>query len=108
MPASKPPKRRTDWKEIAHEAQAHRDETLADVRTTVRLPLQLPTNVINIPEKVLSEANIQITSLSPQQLIELISNGYLSAQEVVQAFLERAVTAQKLVSYLKRILYPRI
>lgn len=98
MPPSKSAKQKPQWKEIAHEAQALRDQSLADVGTTVQLPLQLPTNVINIPEMVLSEANIRITSLSPQQLMDLISNGRLSAQEVVQAFLERAVIAQKLVS----------
>ena len=108
MPLSKPAKQKTQWKEIAHEAQALRDQSLADVGTTVRLPLQLPTNVINIPEIVLSEANIRITSLSPQQLVDQISNGQLSAQEVIQAFLERAVTAQKLVSWLKHITYLRI
>ncbi|KAK4061744.1 hypothetical protein Trihar35433_9344 [Trichoderma harzianum] len=107
MPPSKSAKQKTQWKEIAHEAQALRDQSLVDVGTTVQLPLQLPANAINIPEKVLSAANIRITSLSPQQLIDFISNGQLSAQEIVQAFLERAVTAQKLTNCLTELLPQR-
>ncbi|KAL7934768.1 amidase signature domain-containing protein [Trichoderma chlorosporum] len=93
-----------NWQEIVHEAQALRDQTLADVKRPVQLPQQLPTNVSNIPEKVLSEDNLRITSLAPQNLVNLICNGTLSAQEVVQAFLERAVVAQKLTNCLTELL----
>lgn len=98
MPAPKKTKKGRAWQEIACEAQAIRDQTLADVEATVTLPPRLPTNVITIPEKILSQGNIRITSLSPQHIVSLTSHGKLSAQEVVQAFLERAVVAQKLVS----------
>jgi hypothetical protein len=98
MPVLKKTKGSKSWQKIADEAQALRDQSLVDVGITIPLPPRLPTNVINIPEKVVSEKNIRITSLSPQVLIDLISNGKLSAREVVQAFLERAVAAQKLVS----------
>lgn len=93
-------KRSKSWQEIAHEAQALRDQTLADIGTTISLPPQLPTNITSIPEIILSEENIRITSLSPQQLIESIAKGNISTQEAVKAFLERAVAAQKLVSQL--------
>ncbi|EHK17388.1 uncharacterized protein TRIVIDRAFT_41634 [Trichoderma virens Gv29-8] len=107
MPVLKKTKGSKSWQKIADEAQALRDQSLVDVGITISLPPRLPTNVINIPEKVLSEKNIRITSLSPQALIDLISSGKLSAREVVQAFLERAVAAQKLTNCLTELLPQR-
>ncbi|KAL7947646.1 amidase signature domain-containing protein [Trichoderma barbatum] len=107
MPAAKKAKRSRTWQEIAHEAQTLRDQTLADVGIPFPLPPQLPANVTNIPQKVLSEENIRITSLSPQQLIDLACGGKLSSREVVQAFLERAVTAQKLTNCITELLPQR-
>lgn len=89
------------WKQIAHEAQVLRDETLAKVGVNFELlPAQLSRNVTGIPEKVLSASNARITSLAPQEIVSLVSDGKISAQEVVRAFLERAVIAQNLVSHL--------
>ncbi|KAL6872186.1 amidase signature domain-containing protein [Trichoderma novae-zelandiae] len=107
MPAPKKTKKGRAWQEIAREAQAIRDQTLADVGATVTLPPRLPTNVITIPEKILSQGNIRITSLSPQHIVSLTSHGKLSAQEVVQAFLERAVVAQKLTNCVTGLLPQR-
>lgn len=88
------------WKQIAHEAQALRDETLAKVDVNIEIPAQLSRNVTDIPGKLLSAGSARITSLAPQEIITLASERKISAQEVVRAFLERAVIAQNLVSHL--------
>lgn len=103
MPAPKTAKRGKVWQDVVYEARALRDQTLAEVGVTIALPPRLPTNITNIPEEILSEENVRITSLAPQQLVDLISNNKLSAREVIQAFLERAVAAQKLVSQLNNV-----
>lgn len=88
------------WKQIASEAQALRDETLAKVGVNVEIPAQLSRNVTDIPDKVLSATGARITSLAPQEIVSLVSDGKISAQDVTRAFLERAVIAQNLVSHL--------
>lgn len=88
------------WKQIAQEAQALRDETLAKVGVNTEIPAQLSRNVTDIPDKILSASSTRITSLAPQEIITLVSERKVSAQEVVQAFLERAVIAQNLASHL--------
>lgn len=88
------------WKQIAQEAQALRGETLAKVGVNIEIPVQLSRNVTDIPDKVLSSISAKITSLAPQEIINLVSERKISAQQVVQAFLERAVVAQNLVRHL--------
>lgn len=87
------------WKQIAQEAQALRDETLAKVGVTIEIPAQLSRNVTDIPDRVLSASSARITSLAPQEIITLASERKISAQQIVQAFLERAIAAQNLVSH---------
>lgn len=86
------------WKQIAQEAQALRDETLAKVGVNIELPAQLSRNVTDIPDTVLSASSVRITSLAPQEIVIFVSERKISPQQVVQAFLERAVVAQNLVS----------
>jgi amidase len=88
------------WEKIANEAQALRDETLAKVGENIEIPAQLSRNVTDTPDKALSASSSRITSLAPQEIISLVSERKISAQEVVQAFLERAVVAQNLVGHL--------
>ncbi|RFU78890.1 amidase [Trichoderma arundinaceum] len=95
------------WEDIAHEAQLLRDQTLAEVGPAIALPMQLSGNVTNIPEEILSTESIRITNLSPEKLVHLASNGSISAQEIAQAFLERAVVAQKLTNCLTELLTQR-
>ncbi|KAM0263954.1 hypothetical protein ACHAQJ_000989 [Trichoderma viride] len=95
------------WKQIAHEAQTLRGETLADVGVNIEIPVQLSGNVTDIPDKILSTDSVRITSLSPQEIILLTSDGKISAQKVIQAFLERAVAAQKLTNCLTELLSER-
>ncbi|UKZ71116.1 uncharacterized protein TrAtP1_012079 [Trichoderma atroviride] len=95
------------WKQIAQEAQALRDETLAEVGVNIQIPAQLSRNVTDIPDKVLSASSARITSLAPQEIITLASERKISAQEVVQAFLERAVIAQNLTNCLTELLPQR-
>ncbi|KAL6903266.1 amidase signature domain-containing protein [Trichoderma evansii] len=95
------------WKQIAHKAQALRDETLAKVGVNLELPAQLSRNVTGIPEKFLSASSARITSLAPQEIVSLVSDRKISAQEVVRAFLERAVIAQNLTNCLTELLPER-
>ncbi|KAK1238875.1 hypothetical protein MKX08_005936 [Trichoderma sp. CBMAI-0020] len=95
------------WKQIAQEAQALRDETLAKVGVNIQMPAQLSRNVTDIPDKILSASSARITSLAPQEIISLASERKISAQEVVQAFLERAAIAQNLTNCLTELLPER-
>jgi hypothetical protein len=107
MPAKKMANPNRTWEQIAHEAQTLRDETLAEVGVNIAIPVQLSRNITDIPDKVLSRDTVRITSLSPQEIVFLISNGKISAQKVIQAFLERAAVAQNLVSHLSLICGPK-
>ncbi|KAM0473625.1 hypothetical protein ACHAPX_008030 [Trichoderma viride] len=95
------------WKQIAQEAQALRDETLAKVGVNIELPAQLSRNVTDIPDTVLSASSVRITSLAPQEIVIFVSERKISPQQVVQAFLERAVVAQNLTNCLTELLPER-
>lgn len=88
------------WKQIAQEAQALRDETLAEVGVNIEISAELSGDITHIPNIMLSTSSARITSLVPQEIVSLVSKRIISAQEVARAFLERAVLAQKLVSNL--------
>lgn len=88
------------WKQIAQEAQALRDETLAEVGVNIVISAELSGNITHVPDIMLSASSARITSLEPQEIVSLVSKRIISAQEVVRAFLERALIAQNLVSNL--------
>lgn len=89
------------WQDIAREAQEERDASIELVRPKVPdIPSPLPPNVTHIPRELLSEGEVAITELPPEQLIAQTAAGHISSQSVVNAFLRRAGLAQKLVKAL--------
>ena len=94
--ASNKPKRH--WEEVAQEAQAYRDASIARLDLDLSsIPTPLPRNVLSIPAQVLSADDIEITKLKTEELLALLANGLLGAETVVTAFLHRAAVAQKVV-----------
>lgn len=97
---SKKRKKRT-WDEIAREAQEYRDASIDRVRPSLpQLPSPLSKNVMGVPETVLNPCEIKITQTPPEDLVVLLASGGVTAKAVVNAFLRRAVVAQKLVRTL--------
>jgi hypothetical protein len=114
-PSSKSTPKRP-WEEIAKDAQDYRDASMATFVADFPAALdsressELPKNSTNVPGKILQERDLQITESLPEELIELLANGDLSATEVTTAFLRRAALAQKLVNspspnYIRRSVY---
>ena len=94
-PAPKP------WQEVAKEAQDLRDGSLSRVPEapeSSKFPRELPKNSIYLPQKLLHTADSQITEMLPDELVNSLASGTLSAVDVTTAFLRRAVVAQKLVN----------
>ncbi len=89
---------RRPWQEIAAEAQKLRDDSLLEVEGVPDLPDPLPHNVMGVPDEVLSDRAVEITSLSLDEVVRLTSSGALTAVEVTKAFLQRCVLAQKMVT----------
>jgi hypothetical protein len=91
-----PPK---PWQEVAKTMQQHRDATIAAVEPPVPdRPKQIPLNVTGLPRQLLSEREVQLTEMLPEQLVESLADGSLTSVEVTNAFLRRAGLAQKLVN----------
>jgi amidase len=89
------------WQDIAHEAQEHRQKTIAAFEPAIsNLPAELPLNVTHIPAQVLTSEELEITEQLTEELIPKLASGKLSATVVVKAFLRRASLAQALVSIL--------
>ena len=86
------------WKEIARNAQTHRDTTVEAVDPPLPgLPSNLSHNVIDVPRQILSQQEIQITETPVLTLVEQLATKNLTATTVTNAFLRRAAVAQKLV-----------
>ena len=86
------------WQEVARQAQKRRDDTIEAVKPSIPpLPSNLSHNVINVPREILPLEEIQITETPILQLLETLATGKLTALATVNAFLRRAVVAQKLV-----------
>jgi amidase len=95
---SKTKKRKTSWQTIAQQAQEYRDASISEIQPSIPdLPPTLPKNVLHIPATILSEAEINITESSPEDLVSALAKGALTAREVTSAFLRRAALAQRLV-----------
>ncbi|KAH7074521.1 amidase signature domain-containing protein [Paraphoma chrysanthemicola] len=94
------------WQDIAKEAQHHRDKSIARLDHAVPpVPSTLPKAVMTIPEQLLDEPTLAISSLLPQDLVASLANGRLSATDVSTAFLQRAALAQGLTNCLTELLY---
>ncbi|KAF2474037.1 amidase, partial [Lindgomyces ingoldianus] len=93
------------WQEVAQEAQAHRESTVASLSYPLpELPSPLPSNVLCIPSDLLDPSIITITNLLPEQLLESLLTNKLTATAVTNAFLQRAALCQSLVNCLTELL----
>jgi amidase len=98
-PPKKTPAKR--WQEIAKAAQEHRDSTLAQLAIPMPpIPSDLPQNVMSIPKMLLDPSTISITNQPPEELLESLLAGQISAITVTNAFLQRSAVAQGLVNCL--------
>lgn len=87
------------WQETAKFAQELRDRSIAEVQPPVpEVPSELPSNVIEVPRTLLSEAEVALTEESPEKLLAALATGEVSSSKLILAFLRRAGVAQKLVS----------
>ena len=108
MPAAKKKSPRRAWEEIAREAQNHRDATIGALSPEApKLPSNLPKNTLHIPEQVLDPSVCSITNLPPEELINHLSTGRLSAVQVTTAYLQRAAVAQGVSNCLTELLPSR-
>ena len=91
-------KKKRPWRSIAQEAQQHRDASIARVQPNLpQTPANLPIDVTKVPGTILSQDEVQITEMLPEDLVSALASGGLSAVAVTKAFLRRAGLAQKLV-----------
>ncbi|KAH7087436.1 amidase signature domain-containing protein [Paraphoma chrysanthemicola] len=96
------------WQDIANKAQDHRDKSIARLHHAVPpVPSTLPKVVITMPQQLLDEPALSISSLLPQDLVASLANGQLSATDVSAAFLQRAALAQGLTNCLTELLSER-
>lgn len=98
-----------NWKIIAKEAQTHRDQSIRRVDEDIvsRQDDELPLDVTGIPQQVLTLSEIEITQLSPEDLVQKLSAGTVPCVVVVKAFLRRAALAQSLVSSIRTLILHR-
>ena len=91
------------WQDVAATAQEFRDASIGRIHPPVSdLPQDLPRNVTSMPKKVLTRDEVLITETVPEELVSSLASGELSSTAVVNAFLRRAVVAQKLVRSVQR------
>ena len=96
------------WQDIAAIAQAHRDESIAQVQPAVPdLPTNLPLNLTSLPAKLLPKHAVEITESPTERLLQQMASGNLTSTEVTQAFLQRAGLASKLVNCITELLPER-
>jgi hypothetical protein len=90
------------WQEVAKEAQDYRDQSLSPIEPSVpEIPSHLPQIVLDTPDQLLSEEEINITSRLPEEIIDVLASGVVTSAQVCNAFLRRAAVAQKLVNGLQ-------
>lgn len=99
MPSTMRKKRKTksSWEHVALEAQCARDQSIRDVGFNITLPAKLPGNVTDLPKTLLSGVQLNITSLSIEEVVQLAGKGDISVRDIVHAFMCRAVVAQQSV-----------
>ncbi|MCJ1479223.1 hypothetical protein MMC13_007908 [Lambiella insularis] len=92
------------WQEISRKMRQYRDMTMAQVEPPVPDVLERPSNVLAMPQQLLSDAEFTITETAPELLLASLSTGKLTSKEVTNAFLRRAALAQKLVNCVTELL----
>ncbi|KAF2174923.1 amidase [Zopfia rhizophila CBS 207.26] len=96
------------WQDIAKEAQDHRDSTINQLSPPLPpVHSNLPSNITGIPRILLDSGTISITQLPPEELLQSLLSGRLSAVEVTTAYLRRSGLAQKLVNCITELLPDR-
>ena len=97
------------WQDIAAEAQANRDKTIASIEPPVPEvnDTELPQNVTGIPRQLLTESEIRITETPVEHLLPQLASGKLSSVDVTNAFLRRAGLAQRLANCVTETLPER-
>ncbi len=94
------------WQDIAHQVQSHRASTISGIEPSIPdVPSPLPLNVTAIPKALLSQREVEITTMQPEDLVACLATGNLASTEVTSAFLRRAGLAQKLVISLSLLNY---
>lgn len=105
MPAAGKKSSKKSWTEIAEEAQSHRDATIAALSPRApKVPSDLPKNTLHVPEQLLDPFVLSVTNLLPEELLQALSTGQLSAVQVTTAYLQRAAVAQRLANCLTELL----
>lgn len=97
----------TDWREGVKAAQSLRETTHQQVPGYIKdedLPAPLGHNVLDVPGKVLTAREIEITEQDATDLVASLQSGKLTSTEVVKAFLRRASLAHKLVNPISEFL----
>lgn len=93
------------WAEVAEEAQCHRGATITTLSPPApNVPSDLPKNTLQVPGQLLDESVLSITALLPEELLNALSTGQLSAVQVTVAYLQRAAVAQGLTNCLTELL----
>jgi amidase len=96
------------WEQVAASMQEHRANTIAAVEPLVPdIPTNLPLNVTGIPQSLLPDSTLTITQLSTEELLPRLASGELASTQVVNAFLQRAGLASKLVNCCTELLPER-
>ncbi|THD00157.1 hypothetical protein EYZ11_000348 [Aspergillus tanneri] len=96
------------WQDIASAVQATRDKSFEQVHPEVPvLPEALPSRVVDIPRQHLSQSEVEITESSAEVLVASLAAGKLTATAVANAFLRRAIIAQKLTNCIYELLPDR-
>lgn len=101
MASTAPTTEKPIWQVVAKTAQEYRDASIARVEPAVpEVPKEIPLDVTNLPQELLSEQEVKITQSLTEDLVTSIASGKLSSTTVAKAFLRRAGLAQRLVSLL--------
>ncbi|KAI1090273.1 amidase [Rostrohypoxylon terebratum] len=97
------------WQDVAADRQQYRDATIAEVQPPVPelSPEDVPLNTTGIPKKLLTEEEIEITSINVEELVKKIVSGEWTSTVVAKAFLRRAGLAQKLCNCITELLPKR-
>jgi amidase len=95
--APRRPKSKT-WRAIAEEAQNYRDSTISIIRAPLpSMPSKISDCVLQTPTQLLTKDETIITNLLPEEILDFLASGQLSATDVTNAYLKRACIAQDLV-----------
>ncbi|RSL74472.1 hypothetical protein CEP51_011554 [Fusarium floridanum] len=89
---------------LVQQVRQCRDASIAVEPPLPNLPVKLPRNVTDLPRQLLTSREVEITEKSPEDLVQLMASGSLSAVEVTKAFLRRAALAQRLVNCITELL----